>query len=100
MYLTKLFEEPVMPEKNDRRRKYPEGEKAARLTISMPESSYEQLLEEAEKAGVSNASEFVRVMLTFWRVSDDADKKGFARNMNARIATGRVESIHGLRESE
>jgi len=87
-----------MPEKPDRRRKYPEGEKAARLTISMPESSYEQLLEEAEKVGF-NASEFVRVMLTFWRVSDD-EKKGFARNLHTRISAGRVEPIQGEQKSE
>jgi len=81
-----------MPEKHDRRRKYPEGEKAARLTISMPESSYEQLLEEAEKAGVSNASEFVRVMLTFWKISEDTDKKGFARNLHTRLQLGHMQN--------
>lgn len=49
-----------MPEKKDRRRKYAEGDKIMRLTISMPESMYKQMIEDA---GQLSASEHIRNLL-------------------------------------
>jgi hypothetical protein len=44
----------------DRRRKYPEGEKIVRLTISMSESQYKEILEDA---GDTNVSKYIREVL-------------------------------------
>lgn len=44
----------------DRRRKYPEGEKVVRLTISMSESQYKEILEDA---GDTNISKYIREVL-------------------------------------
>jgi hypothetical protein len=44
-------------EKQDRRRKYPEGEKLVRFTISMSETQYKEVL---EAAGDSSVSKYIR----------------------------------------
>jgi len=49
-----------MPEKKDRRRKYAEGDKIVRLTISMPQSTYDQMIEDA---GHLSASEYIRNLI-------------------------------------
>lgn len=47
-------------EKQDRRRKYPEGEKIIRFTISMSETQYKEIL---EAAGDSSVSKYIREAL-------------------------------------
>ena len=47
-------------ETQDRRRKYPEGEKIVRFTISMSETQYKELL---ENAGNFSVSQYIRETL-------------------------------------